>query len=973
MLTVRPSFGVFALRFRRSLVCAAVTLLSLIGCASASALNLTGTWSAVYHCEVGCAGANFPATDTLTQAKGSAEVTGTNETEVITGTLTGNTFVYQSSVGAYKAEGTLTVAANGLSWSGPGHDNNGTSGTYTATRELSSGALSQLGEPSACIGERKEEVAICGTSVPFGLSFAYQIQVSPDGKYAYSVAVNGGLIEYERNQANGALTPIGCLSSLSKSEPACIGEHADMEVAAMASPAAIAISPDGASVYVVTQGAGNAVVEFSRNEATGLLTKIGCITHEATSSECATTKAKGLDLPYGVTVSPDGENVYMTGFGEEAVAEFKRETGSGLLTQLGSPNEWIGDAGSGCGTAAIGLKEDIGIVVTPDNENVYVSAGATGTKGDIAAFARGAEGALTQLSGKEACISEALVPECAEGKHIEGSEDLVVSPDGKNVYASSNATNAVIELERTGSGALQELASPNECVSTETLTGCQEVKGINGAFGVAISPHGEDVYVAGAGENAVAAFERNPTSGVLDQLTGNPCVTEQATGCGDPEFNERVGLKFARRLTVSPDGTNVYVAGQADHAIAELARTVKPTVSGLSSHTGSEAGSTEVTVEGTGFAEGADVDFGSTPALNVTVNSATSITANSPAGSGSNLNVTVTNPAGTSTVVPEDEFTYTTPVKPTIGEIGPYYGTEQGGTEVTIIGTEFLTGATVRFGASSATNVTVNSGKEITAISPHGAGTVNVTVTTSEGTSAFTSGDEYKYVSVPPAELGGLGLNEYCEALGYESVALHRGTTIGPDYAYENWACVEKGGHQVLIATTGSAAPSMNDACLHQYPGKASYAYADEPNTADSWDCYEALGTPTCACASLQPPEKQLGKAAVISRAIPPPVLAHTGNVAPVSGTVLVKLPGTNTFVPLSSLRQIPFGVGHKRHERHGERDDGPPGWRNPDGTVLQRRVHPQAGNERAGRGRTGRRELLSVPDQARAQPHRAG
>lgn len=41
---------------------------------------------------------------------------------------------------------------------------------------------------------------------------------------------------------------------------------------------------------------------------------------------------------------------------------------------------------------------------------------------------------------------------------------------------------------------------------------------------------------------------------------------------------------------------------------------------------------------------------------------------------------------------------------------------------------------------------------------------------------------------------------------------------------------------------------------------------------------------------------------------VPPPVLAHTGNVAPVSGTVLVKLPGTNTFVPLSSLRQIPFG-----------------------------------------------------------------
>ena len=42
--------------------------------------------------------------------------------------------------------------------------------------------------------------------------------------------------------------------------------------------------------------------------------------------------------------------------------------------------------------------------------------------------------------------------------------------------------------------------------------------------------------------------------------------------------------------------------------------------------------------------------------------------------------------------------------------------------------------------------------------------------------------------------------------------------------------------------------------------------------------------------------------------AVPPPVLVKTGNVAPVSGTVLVKLPGTSRFVPLSSLTQVPFG-----------------------------------------------------------------
>jgi hypothetical protein len=37
-------------------------------------------------------------------------------------------------------------------------------------------------------------------------------------------------------------------------------------------------------------------------------------------------------------------------------------------------------------------------------------------------------------------------------------------------------------------------------------------------------------------------------------------------------------------------------------------------------------------------------------------------------------------------------------------------------------------------------------------------------------------------------------------------------------------------------------------------------------------------------------------------------VNGKTGNVAPVSGTVLVRLPHTKTFVPLTSLKHIPVG-----------------------------------------------------------------
>lgn len=103
--------------------------------ASAEELNLSGTWEAVYHCEAGgCAGSNFPATDTLTQAKGSNVVSGSNGAETINGTLNGNSFAYESSTGSYHAHATLIIAPDGLSWKGHATDTNGTEGTYTATR-----------------------------------------------------------------------------------------------------------------------------------------------------------------------------------------------------------------------------------------------------------------------------------------------------------------------------------------------------------------------------------------------------------------------------------------------------------------------------------------------------------------------------------------------------------------------------------------------------------------------------------------------------------------------------------------------------------------------------------------------------------------------------------------------------------------------------------------------------------------------
>lgn len=685
-----------------------------------------------------------------------------------------------------------------------------------AVASVTSGALSQLTGAANCIGEEVEasEGKTCGTLVHEGTHDVFGVQLSPDGRSAYSVAINGDLIEYSRNPINGKLAVIGCVTA---GTDECAPENVIENAVEIGKPSAVAVSPNGENVYV-TGTTKHAVVEFQRDTGSGLLTSMNsgkaCVTEEATG-ECEFKNAKGLNEPYGITVSPDGESVYVAAVKGEALAELARNTSTGVLEPLSGGHECIGGATSGCAIhTAIGMFEPVGVVVSPDGKDVYVAAGAGSAEGAVVAFKRETGGTLVQLPGEEGCISE-KVAGCTPATALRGSEDLAISPDGSNVYATSGPKNALVELKRNETtGALEQLAGENECVTTETIPGCTKVVSVGLTRGVAISPDGENVYVGSASENGVAAFARG-AEGALTQLPkAAECVTSKASGCEGS--NKLLGLEEARRVVVSPDGTNVYVAGQKAGAIVELARMMTPTVTSLSSGGGPYEGGNEITIEGTGFIEGATVEFA---------------------------------------------------------------------------------------GVGAASNVHVDSASTITAVAPPGHVTAFVRVSTSSGTSAEGGPSEYVY-----GRLGGLNINGYCEGLGYHGNGsgpsiLLRGGVTGPNYAYENWACVAGSGATALIAFEGPA-PSMDNACAVAFPSIPSHSHADDPNSAYSWNCYEGA-----------PPVKSKGGGggsgpiAKTSAATPPPVLAKTGNVAPVEGSVLVELPRSKTFVPLSTLTQVPFGT----------------------------------------------------------------
>ncbi|MFI4985666.1 MAG: IPT/TIG domain-containing protein [Solirubrobacterales bacterium] len=169
-----------------------------------------------------------------------------------------------------------------------------------------------------------------------------------------------------------------------------------------------------------------------------------------------------------------------------------------------------------------------------------------------------------------------------------------------------------------------------------------------------------------------------------------------------------------------------------------------PVVTSVSPQIGPAAGGATVTISGNTFTGATAVKFGTAEATSFTVESATSITATAPPGTGT-VNVTVTTPAGMSPPSAADRYTYQ--AAPTVTILSTKSGPAAGGTIVTITGTEFATASKVAFGQTSAVEFTINSPTSITAVAPAAVGgTVDVSVTNVDGTSASSSKDHFKYV-----------------------------------------------------------------------------------------------------------------------------------------------------------------------------------------------------------------------------------
>lgn len=210
-------------------------------------------------------------------------------------------------------------------------------------------------------------------------------------------------------------------------------------------------------------------------------------------------------------------------------------------------------------------------------------------------------------------------------------------------------------------------------------------------------------------------------------------------------------------VVTNPDGQGGRMANAFTYEVPVVA---PPSVASIGPTSGPVGGGTNVVIGGSGFAAGATVSFGGAAATGVNVTSATSITANAPAGGAGSVDVVVNNPDGQSGRL-SGAFTYVAsappapappaPVAPTVTGASPASGTTAGGTTVTLTGTGFAAGATVTFDGTAASGVAVTNATTMTAVAPaHAAGAVDVTVTNSNGLSGRLSGG-FTYTAPAPA------------------------------------------------------------------------------------------------------------------------------------------------------------------------------------------------------------------------------
>ena len=347
----------------------------------------------------------------------------------------------------------------------------------------------QLTQAAGAIGCVSSSVGGCGHAL--GLSGVSQIALSPDGRHLYAVSsIANSVTGFARDVKTGALIQLkgaaGCV------RPGGLGGCASG--VGLLGATALAISPDGRSLYVAGRDA-DAVAAFAIDPTGGALLQLGgrqaCI-RGGEAGECASGRAlAGVDA---LAISPDGATLYAAAKDADAVSVLQRDATTGALTQQPGPTGCIRVAGGlGC-TTGRALAQPSALAIAAGGRDIYV-ASASGNA--VSILQRDpASGNLMQPAGVAGCIGQG-VPDCAAAPLLTTPAALAMGADGTSLTVATAGDGAILTLHRDiATGALAPNTPPAGCISTTAAAGCQPLAQLGATTSLAIAPTGDALYAA---------------------------------------------------------------------------------------------------------------------------------------------------------------------------------------------------------------------------------------------------------------------------------------------------------------------------------------------------------------------------------------------------------------------------------------------------------------------------------------------
>ncbi len=395
-----------------------------------------------------------------------------------------------------------------------------------------------------------------------GLGGSAAVAVSPDGTSVYVASFSDGTIAHL--QRNPTTGKLTPVDCVADAgNPICGPGNTSPALGGVND---VIVSPDGKSVYAVSQ-TDDAIVQLIRNTTTGTLTPHGCIEDSGAPDSGCPANTEGLNGADAVAVTPNGRDVFVASKDDNAIAHFFRAPGSADPTNLDFPTTPCQFADvdhplGGCGGSADGLDGAQDLAFSPDGSSLYV---ASRTDSAVARFDQSA-GTLTA----KGCIADPSGDAgCSETQNgLAGAQAAVVSPEGNSVYVAGLNSSAIAVFDRATFGLTRGELTGLLCVSDEGKAGCaSHQQGLDTVFDLAVSPDGESLYAVSFGDDALVRFGRDPSGSVL---TGRGCVDDSAVPIGCAQTAS--ALMGGEGVAVSPEGNSVYTAAISDSAVSLFRR-----------------------------------------------------------------------------------------------------------------------------------------------------------------------------------------------------------------------------------------------------------------------------------------------------------------------------------------------------------------------------------------------------------------